>query len=305
MKIKKHITALSFAVLAVASAAAQSLPFTAVNYDPASLAKGGSATLTTSSVAYSSFENPAAVPFYDQNADFSAVYSMWNPNGVTSNVAGVAGAYNIKDKLGVSAGFSYGMHSAYEIYNSTGASEGNYTPSDIQFNIGLAYRFIPSLSVGVNVGYASSALAENVSYGSLTSDVFLMGDFNGFKAAIGVSDLGPGVVSTSGTRFSLPTSGVVALGYCTDFANNHGIDLEIDAEYYFKGGVAASFGAEYDFRNMLFARAGYRYGGNSVLPSFASIGAGVKFAGIKIDAAYLFANEVIGNTIAVSVGYSL
>ena len=54
---------------------------------------------------------------------------------------------------------------------------------------------------------------------------------------------------------------------------------------------------------MISVRAGYRYGAEHVIPSFASVGVGAKFAGIKIDAAYLFANEVIGNTTAVSLGY--
>ena len=51
-------------------------------------------------------------------------------------------------------------------------------------------------------------------------------------------------------------------------------------------------------------RAGYNVGAKHVMPSFASVGAGVHFAGIKIDAAYLIGASPIANTLAVSLGYS-
>jgi opacity protein-like surface antigen len=101
----------------------------------------------------------------------------------------------------------------------------------------------------------------------------------------------------------IPTACVLGFGYEAEIAENNSLTVQADVDYYFEGGPAASFGAEYDFKDMVFIRAGYRYGGNSILPSFASVGVGAKFAGIKIDAAYLFANEVIGNTTAISVGY--
>ena len=82
------------------------------------------------------------------------------------------------------------------------------------------------------------------------------------------------------------------------------MNFEVDAEYAFYGAFSAAFGAEYGFNDMIFARAGYRYGGNSVLPSFASVGAGVKVAGIKMNVAYLLANDLIGNTLSISLGYS-
>lgn len=282
----------------------QTLPFTAVNYDAGSVARAGASCLSTSSAAYGAFANPAAVPFYDGKGDFAAGYAMWAPKGVNTNVISAAGAYNVADRFGVTAGFSYGMNPAYDIYDASGASKGLFKPSEMQFMAGVAYRFIPAMSVGVNVGYASASLSEAVSYGAVTTDVFLMGEFNGFKVAAGVSDLGGSVVSASGAKFGLPASAAVALGYGSDIGEAHGIDLEVDAEYAFSGAFGAAFGAEYNFRKLVFVRAGYRYGGETVIPSFASAGVGVHIAGIRIDAAYLFANEVLGNTLAISLGYS-
>lgn len=51
-------------------------------------------------------------------------------------------------------------------------------------------------------------------------------------------------------------------------------------------------------------RAGYRYGGNSPVASYASLGAGVKLLGIRLDAAYLIGSGPMKNTLAISLGYS-
>lgn len=282
---------------------AQSLPFIAADHDPSTLAKGGAGLTQTSSIAYSAFGNAAAVPFSDHKGDFAAGYSMWTPSGVTSNILNVAGAYNIKQKIGITAGFSYGMNPAYDIYDPSGVKKGQFKPSDMQVKVGVGYRFLPSLSLGINLGYASSALAEGASYGSLDADVFLMARFDGFKVAAGVSDLGSGVKSAAGTKFPLPTAGALGVGYEARFAEVHSIDAQVDAEYYFAGGFGASLGATYTYDNIVSVRAGYRYGGQSVLPSFISFGAGLHFNGAQIDVAYLLGNSSIANTLAVSLGY--
>ena len=56
---------------------------------------------------------------------------------------------------------------------------------------------------------------------------------------------------------------------------------------------------------MLTFRGGYHYGNASkgVIPSYASLGLGVKFFGVSIDAAYLFGSEILKNSFGVSLGY--
>lgn len=54
-----------------------------------------------------------------------------------------------------------------------------------------------------------------------------------------------------------------------------------------------------------FLRAGYHYGTRDKgLPSFASTGLGLKFAGVELNAAYLFASEALGGTMTFGLGYS-
>jgi hypothetical protein len=54
-----------------------------------------------------------------------------------------------------------------------------------------------------------------------------------------------------------------------------------------------------------FLRAGYHYGDKSQgLASFASLGAGVQFAGVELSAAWLTASPTLGNSLLFSLGYS-
>lgn len=287
-------------------ASAQALPFVAADYDPSTLAKGGASAVETSSIAYAAFRNPAAVPFAEQKMDVAAGYAIWAPSGVSTNVVSVAGAYNMNQKFGVTAGLSYGMNPSYDIIDASGASKGQFKPSEMQLNAGVSYRFIPCLSAGVNVGYATAKLAQGASYGAFNADVFLMAKFGGFKATAGVSDIGTGVTSASGAKFSLPTAGTLGLGYEAVFGEKNALAVQADADYYFAGAFAAAVGASYTYDDMISLRAGYRAGADSVIPSFLSLGAGVKIAGVKLDLAYLIGagESALGNTLALSVGYS-
>ena len=94
------------AIFLPASLSAQALPFTAVDYNPISLAKGGTSIVQTSSVSGAAFTNAASVPFSDLKADLAAGYAMWAPDGVSTNVLSFAGAFNIKQELGIALGVS-------------------------------------------------------------------------------------------------------------------------------------------------------------------------------------------------------
>lgn len=177
-------------LLIPALAGAQALPFTAAESDAASLGKAGANIVETGSIAGAAFSNAAAIPFSESKMDVTAGYTLWQPSAAKSNILNVAGAYNVKEKFGVALGLKYGMNPAYDITDATGAVNGSFTPSDMQINAGVAYRFIPALSLGASVGYATSTLAEGYSYGTVTADVFLMSQFSDFKVAAGVSNIG-------------------------------------------------------------------------------------------------------------------
>lgn len=286
-------------------AGAQALPFVAAEYSPGALGKGGVSSVETSSIAYASFSNAAAVPFSDLKGDFAAGYTLWQPTLSKVNIISAAGAYNINGKVGIAAGFSYGLHPGYEAFDEAGTGKGEFKPSDMMLNLGISWRFVDWLALGVNLEYAGHKLAEAHKYGAFSTDLFLMTKVNGFKGALGVSNLGTKVKSANGDKFALPSSLTAGVGYDGVFAEKHKLDVNAEVDYYFQKAFAASFGAGYTFNDMVSVRAGYHYGGKSVIPSYASAGIGLKFAGVTLDAAYLIADKAspMKNTLQLSLGY--
>ena len=287
------------------AAGAQALPYVASVTNAVSLSKAGADVAEISNIANAAFTNAAAIPYSDLKADFAAGYTMWQPSMVKSNIINVAGAYKLNDKMGVAAGFRYGMNPSYQVTDESGSSKGTFTPSDMQVNVGFAWRFLPYLSAGVNLGYASSSLAKDYSYGALTSDIFLMSKFSDFRAALGVSNLGTKVKSLAGVSYALPASATLGAGYGKVFAENHGVDVQLEANYYFTGGLTAAVGAEYTFGGLASVRVGYNFSADSPLPSYASVGLGAKVIGVKLDLAYLVASgdSPMKNTLALQLGY--
>lgn len=307
----KNVFIMSF-VLALAcimavpfTAAAQNMeamPFVRIPQDSKAMAMGGAGTAASS--AYASYSNSAAIPYSDDTFDATVGYLGWQPSGSPSNMINVAGVYNINGKFGVTVGFMYGMNDSYEVTDDTGYVTGSFSPSEIQANIGFGWRFLPWLSIGANVKYLGNTLAEKTSYGAVASDIFLMSGISDFKVALGVSSLGSKVKSASGATFSLPASVTLGAGYDRVFAEKHGLEVLVDMDCYFSGAFSSSAGAAYTFNDMVSVRGGYHYGGKSVVPSFASVGLGLKFFGVHLDAAYLIASGPLRNTFSIGLGYS-
>lgn len=284
-------------------ASAQALPFTAVDYSPLALAKGSVSAVETSSVAYAAFGNPASMAFSEKTADLGASYVSWSPSQVKTTMINAGGSYKVNDKIGVAAAYTEGSYEAYESFDLAGVSKGMFTPKQMYAGIGLSYKFNDALAFGVNAGYASQTFAEEVSYSALSADIYAMYVAGKMRFAAGLTELGPKVVSESG-EFSLPAAVRLGCGYDVMDEADHFVSVAVDASYYLAGSVAAAFGASYEFKDMLAFRAGYRYGGESLLPSFASAGLGIRFAGVSLDLAYLFAGETLSNTLCVGLGYS-
>ena len=287
-------------------ASAQVLPFVSADYSAASIAKAGTDATETSSVALSALGNVAAVPFSGKSADFAVGYTLWQPSYLVSNVITAGGAYNLDGKFGFSLGMTYGSWPEYDIFNETGVGKGTFSPSDIQVRAGASWRFLPFLSAGVNLGYASSSLAEDVAYGAFVSDVFLMSKLADCKVSLGVANLGSAVVSASGDRFSLPSSMVLGVGYDKLLADTHNVEFAVDMDYYFDGALAVSACAEYSYKDIFSVCTGYRYGGSSLLPSYLSVGAGAGFYGVRLDVAYVIpvSDSPLSNTLSLQLGYS-
>ena len=303
MAMKYTISYLAATLLLLISmtAGAQALPFVAGEYNATSLGKAGADLVETKNTAFDVLSNAAAIAFAESKIDVEAGFTSWAPSGTIA----VAGGSLSLGKIGVAAGLVQGTHTAYDVTNESGSVVGSFKPTDTQVSAGISYKVLPFVSVGAKLGYATSKLSDKYSYGAVNADVMAMAKFGALKTAFGVKNLGTAVTSASGAKFALPTHIALGAGYGMTLAEKHSIDALVDADYYLEGGIAIAAGVEYSMDNFVFVRGGYRYGGNSPIPSFASLGAGLNFKGCKLNLAYVLGSETMANTLSFGIGYSL
>ncbi len=270
-------------------------PSSVVSRDPSVM---GGNQLTGGAMEWSSFANPAAVSFAEETLGAAVSYQMWAPSStVATNNISVGASYRL-GKIGITAGFMTASGKSYDIVTDMNIANGTFKPSDMQVNVGASYRIIDALSVGANFKYLSSKLSPDYSMGTVAFDVMAMGKLKDFTGVLGVTSLGGKIDGT----YSLPSSVAAGVGYAADF----GLKANVEMNYYFAGGLRAGLGAEYCLKDIVSFRAGYNLSAGAPVPSFANVGLGVKFAGVKLDFTYLLAasDSPIKNTLAVALGYS-
>lgn len=290
------LTSLVAALLPVALFAQTSpaLPFIRIDRSPITSAMGGAE-------GTSALYNPAAIPF--KGGDVMASYQLWAPGGAKSTNLNILGGIKIGKRIGISLLGAYQSGQAYTQYDMTGKAGGTFVPTDLLAGLGFGFAITDFLSVGVNVKYASSSIATSVNYGSVAGDAFVMFYKNGFTVTGGVASLGMPVKSGE-KSYNLPASGKVALRYDKAFGTS-AIAVAADADVFFTGGLGAALGLQYSWKDMVFVRGGFHVGTSPApLPTYASLGLGVKIIGIHIDASWITANPVLGNTLTVGLGYA-
>ena len=282
------------------------LPFIRIDRNPASAAMGFAGAASTSDIAYAAFGNSAVIPFAGSKFGAAVSYQNWAPDGVKSNNINAGAAFKLADYLGFSLGFAYQAGETYsETSDISGASDGTFTPNDFVINGGMGVKITEFLSVGMNLRYARQSLASDTAYSSFGGDLLIYcTPVRGLGLAAGVVSLGTPVKSEDHKTYDIPTSAKVAGDYRAEFSV-HSLKAGLDLDYFFSGKFCAAAGVQYGFKDMLFVCAGYHLGSDdAVLPSFATVGAGVKFAGVRLDLAFITANDVIGNTVSVGLSYS-
>lgn len=308
MRIFRNILIMGMALAGITGEAsgrnAEALPFVRIVHDPASAGMGFAGVASVSGTAYSSFRNPTAIPFSEERMSIGVSGQMWAPDGARSTNLGFGAAFKAGKRFGFSLGGAYQMGEKYSLTDETGNITGTFKPDDMILNGGVGVKVFNNLAVGANVRYAMQRFSEGKPYSAMAADIFMTYRLSDLNITVGVSSLGSSVKSESGDSFSIPTSATIGADWSKALSRSHGVRLAADVDYFFSGNVTAAAGAEYSFRNMLFARAGYHFGTkDAVLPSFATIGFGAKFFGISLDIAYLTANDILGNTLTFGIGY--
>ena len=321
MKLIRIVLCSAALAVSLGSAAAQdatvpatgetsAMQFLNVGASPRSWAMGG-VQAGIQKNEYAQFGSVAAVPFWDETLAAGASYTLWQPT--SANMLAAGAAWNISGRFGASFGVQTGLNPAYELTNSAGVPDGSFSPFDLRIGAGFAWRVIDCLSVGVGLNYASSSLAPasesySGSMSSFAADVQLMYVTGNFDISLSASNLGSSVKSASGRSFGLPMNARLAAGYGNGFGRHH-LSAGLEGGMVF-GGASAAFagvGAEYMYNDFVAVRAGWHYGSEkAVIPTFASVGLGLCFAGVNIDVAYLIAagDSPLQNSMSFGLGYS-
>lgn len=249
--------------------------------------------------------NISARTFEAPVIDGNLSYASYAPKSATASKGIVSSLYGkIADKVGIGASFISDQGNEYTVYDETGQSSGTFKPDDMLITGGVSFKFVPFLSIGAGVRYANSKLTSANTISSVGADAFLTWGGDNFVLTAGATNIAGKVKSSDGLEYKVPTAATLAGYYRFALAEKHGLTASAQADYYFVGGVRAAAGAAYDFSDIVFVRVGYNYGGKTFIPSYASVGLGIKFIGINVDAAMLFGSGDINNTLQIGVGYS-
>ena len=295
------LIALALVSVTASAQTSDALPFVRTGHSAAREAMAGAGSVSGASAAWASFDNAALSAFGDNTLDAAVSYNNWTPSSGNMFAGGLT--YRLGSNFGITAGAYYGLGKEYDIYSNEGVKKGTFTPTQMQFNLGMGYKLLPWLSLGANVHAATETLAEGASYKAFSGDLFLMGHMDSFKFAAGVVSLGTQVKSSTGTSYNLPSSVKLAGGYEDSFG---GISCAVytDLDYFFlASGFSAAVGAELGWDEIASLRAGYHFASkNTPLPNYFSAGLGGRLLGFSLDAAVLLGGQLSG-TLLVTLGY--
>ncbi len=294
----KKILSVILAAAAGLSLQAQGVAFLNINPDPASAALAGTGIARTAD-AYALENNVAAAALGGPAMDVSVGYGRWQPQAAAVNVISAAGYYRITDKLALGLRFKDFAYPEYTVVSAAGRPGGSFSPMEVAFGLGAAYQLADGLSAGVSLHYVNSSLAEDAKASAFGADLALKFEKDGFHAGLSVNNLGSAVNYGNG-NYSQP--GIVRAGCAYSIA---GLTASAEADYLFTGGVMAGLGLEYGIADIVFLRGGFHYGDAvKAIPTHASLGLGLKYAGVHLDVAFLTASKAVGNSLMASLGFA-
>ena len=265
---------------------AQSVPFMVRGTDPRFMATGAVGT-----------ENLAATnALSGKKLDAAASYGI-NLSDTATGIAGFNGYGNF-GKLSVGLYGRYNMCAEYEMFNDRGRSLGAFKPSEMSVGASVAYKITDKLAAGVRASYISSKLSPDAAGSSVGIDVSAAYSNGALTAELAVRNLGQ-KIKYGDYEYALPSFAVAGVSYGTG-----GFKARAEAGYAFSGSFMAGLGAEYTFVKIVSLRAGFHYGDDTLVPTYASGGLGVQFAGVRLDATWCQPLGGGSGAILAGLGYS-
>lgn len=301
--IKKSLLFAAFCAIGF-SVQAQSLPSLLIGSDAAGLGRGN-ATVAAEATAYSVDNNVAAMSLGEDRFAAAASFGLWQPSYANDKIAGAAAMFRPADRWAAGLSFRHLSQPAYDIVSDSGLAsrDGTFTPAEFNIALGASYAIAGCLSAGIAARLTRSSLALEASATVPGADVGLYFKLKGISAGLSVNNLGP-KVKYDETGYPQPSLLKAGAEYRLGL-NTSSVGAAVEADVFFTGVFMAGIGFDYSFKDILCVRAGYHYGNEAkAVPSYASAGFGVKFFGVRLDAACLFCSPVLKNSFCVSLGYS-
>lgn len=279
-----------------------------LDYNPDARAIGvAGASATHDATAFSVWNNGAATVFSDDKFAAGTSFGLWQPSFTNVKQAAVAGYGKISDRWSINAGFRYELYEPIELADDQGIYSGTFTPNGMQAVVGASFRIIPSLAVSASAAFVRSDVGGPAAANAVAFDLGLLYRTGNFRAALVAANLGTSVNYGGATSYSLPSKIDLGVGYGIGQKSAHSLDVSAQGTYLLaESGLRAAAGLRYSFKDMLRVSAGYNYGIGEGLPSFATLGAGVKFFGVALDFAYMLAasGTPMSGTMVINLSYA-
>lgn len=283
----------------------QSVPFLNVNADPYSHSMGG-ATLTLEQNAFTAMNNASAMVFAPNKTYDGISYNTWQPDFLNNTNIGLATFW----KTGKWAwGISYKTfgYDSYNITNDKGSISGTYTPEENSFDLSGAYKISENFAAGINLRFISSDLGEDASASAFAADISLTYKKDALTVAAAITNIG-GKMDYGFGGYKLPSMAKLGANYAFDLAPAHKLAFNVEGDILMEpSAFMSAIGAEYSYKSKFNVRGGYHLGDEVAIPSYGSVGIGIKVWKISLDAAYLFgggSNSTLNGSFGASLGYS-
>ncbi len=172
---------------------------------------------------------------------------------------------------------------------------------DTSIDLGYSRRIGQQFAIGV-VGRYMHQKREEVKVNALAVDLSAayevpirnLGSYSTLRTGLKVSNIG-GYLSD--VDYALPLNVTAGVALDMHLTDEHEITVGTDMGYYCRPqsvrGYHMSVGAEYNLMQLIQIRGGYHYGEKeeAYCPSYATVGAGLRFLHIRVDFAYVFAKK--------------
>ena len=226
--------------------------------------------------------------------------AAWAPRSAGNSLVGVDVFYCADKRVWISLEGRLLLDRPYDATSPQGQVTGSFRPYDWTAAVGATFSLSDAFALGIKARAVTSELAEDVRGTAYCGDFFFSYTDGRVSASLGVRNLGS-QIKYGGKGYPLPA--LIALQGSVRPLD--GLTVAAEADYLFRGALMVGLGVEYTFAKILSVRGGYHYGdADKAIPSYASLGLGVQYAGFHVDAAYLLASQTLGNTLMIGLGYA-